>query len=138
MHDPSHRANVESLVSIVQPHKSSPNGLNAPSSGTSDGAGLFQETESARETPSVTVTDIESDTMTLVLTDASGHSYVVRSSEGVPATIQVPAGDYTLNISSSDPMVQTNTGDAVFRKHKQYSAVFHHDTDSGPVHLGDQ
>ena len=131
-------ASPSSLMYAMRPPHAASSGVQSPSSSQpTGGSGLFQETESAKEMPEVTITNIEMDTMTLVLTDASGHTFSTASSHSVPATLQLPPGDYQLSISSNDPGVQTNTGDAIFRKHKHYSATFLHDSEAGPVHLGD-
>jgi hypothetical protein len=147
---PNHSAKTGGFISAVRASDRSSSGLQAPARAeplngnglqtpamAAGGSGLFQEADSAREMPEITVTNVETDTMTLAFIDFNGHRYTVSSSNSQLATIQLPPGDYQLEISSSDPGVQTNTGDAVFRKHKQYTATFRHDTDAGPVHLGD-
>lgn len=77
--------------------------------------------------------------MTLVLRDEFGHEYVARCTRGQDAVIQVPPGDYTVDVSSDNPNTGSNSGDAVFRRYKRYSADFETVPAflADPIHLGD-
>ncbi len=106
--------------------------------GTADLTGsLFHERPGAAENPTIHVTNLEDDLMTLTLRDAAGRQYVVRSINGITQTVSIPAGDYTVEVTSNDPMIHGSTGDATFRRYKEYDATFVHGPPMGPLHLGD-
>ena len=115
----------------------SPSALQQPGTAPPVAGGLFQETNSAEETPVVTIYNVETDSLFMDLVDESGHSFHLASVRGMPGTVRLPSGDYRLRITSSDPRIGATEGTAIFRKHKQYSAVFHHDLPNGPVQIGD-
>lgn len=101
------------------------------------GNGLFVERDSAVEMPTIYITNIEQDMMRLVLEDPVGHRYEATSTSGQTATLHVPAGSYRVTVFSDNPAVQPNSGDAIFRKHKEYEASFAYSQTAEPLHLGD-
>lgn len=112
-------------------------GASLPPVTSAPAPGLFQELPSADPVPSVTVTTDENDVVTVLLLDSVGRSYYAVCSPGVPATIQIPAGQYSVQVSSNDPDVLPNTGDALFRPYRKYSARFYHGIGRDPIHLGE-
>ena len=100
--------------------------------------GLFVEHDSPRETPRLYVTNLENDLMTLTHMDNQGKVYQVTSSHGRTAILELPPGDYQIRVTSDDPRIEGNFGDAVFRRRKEYEAVFQHGQDAEPIHLGDE
>lgn len=138
-HNRHSRRRMGGLIMTTQPAQPArgPDLTGQAGQSSGNGGGLFQETDSAQEMPTISVVNVESDHMTLVLTDVQGHDYKAISSGGVPQTLQVPPGDYRVVVYSDDPGIQANQGDAVFRKHKRYDAQFYHDSVAEPIHLGD-
>lgn len=102
---------------------------------TSDG--MFKERPSQSEMPTIRVTNLDRDTMIFILRDASGHIYRTQSTNGHTATLQVPPGDYTVEVTDDDPMIRPNHGDATFRRYKEYEATFDASLFAPPFHLGD-
>src|SRR5207244_12085836 len=99
---------------------------------------LFREKASTTETPTIRVTNLEDDLMTLTLRDAAGHVTQAQSRSGRTTTILEPPGEYSVDVTSNDPLVQPNSGDAVFRRYKAYDATFAWTSDPTPLHLGDR
>jgi len=102
------------------------------------GAGLFTQRSSKVEQPTIKVSHRLFDvTLTLELTDIyTGRTFVARTS-GPPTSITVPPGDYRVYVYGDDPTVRPNTGDATFRRHTEYEAVFTSSPFAGRIHLGD-
>jgi hypothetical protein len=103
----------------------------------SGGSGFFVEKPGQREMPVLYITNLERDTMTLILRSREGHVYQAISSNGNRVSLQVPAGDYAVQVFSSSPYVQPNYGDATFHRYKEYEANFVDTNDAEPLHLGD-
>ena len=98
---------------------------------------FFIESDSPQEMPVLTFRNFASSNMILTLRDRYGHVYRASRREAELATLQVPAGDYSVSIDSDNPRIRPNWGDAVFHKFKSYDANFtvgHSDT---RIHLGD-
>jgi hypothetical protein len=76
-------------------------------------------------------------TLVLTLTAGSGAVFRALSRNGVEGTIQIPAGDYQVDVECNDPGVLPNHGDASFRQFKEYTAEFVHTIDPERLHLGD-
>lgn len=98
---------------------------------------LFVESESKQERPVLTFRNFADGALTLTLRDRFGHAYRAVSREAQEATLQVPAGEYSVSIDSDSPRIRPNWGDAAFRKFKSYHADFvagHSDT---RIHLGE-
>ena len=98
---------------------------------------LFVESNSAEEMPTLTFRNLADGIMTLTLRDRYGHVYRAASRQSELATLQVPAGDYSVSLESDIPRIRPNWGDATFRRYKSYNALFvagHSDT---RVHLGE-
>ena len=98
---------------------------------------LFAESESKQEMPVLTFRNFADGALTLTLRDRYGHAYRAVSREAQEATLQVPAGEYSVSIDSDSPRIRPNWGDAAFRKFKSYHADFvagHSDT---RIHLGE-
>jgi len=98
---------------------------------------LFTERISASATPTIHVTNREDDVITCVFRDPAGHEFRVQSSAGKTESIRIPPGQYTVEVSSNDPFVQPNSGDATFRRFKDYDADFVHASSAESFHLGD-
>ncbi len=111
---------------------------NAPSAPSADSdTSLFSARSSRTEMPTIHVTNAEVDNMTLTLRDRTGHIYQAQSRDGHTTTIQVPPGDYSVEVVSSNPEITPNSGDAVFRRFTEYDADFVYSTESTRIHLGD-
>jgi len=100
-------------------------------------AGMFVEREGRAESPTLEVSNADNDTMFLLLKDETGRVYHLEAKAMATASLQIPAGRYNIAVSSDNPAIQPNYGDAVFRRHKEYSATFVQSLDYGPIHLGD-
>jgi rubredoxin len=98
---------------------------------------LFVESESTQEMPVLTFRNFAIGTMTLTLRDRYGHVYRASSADEQVATLQIPAGDYSVSIDSDNPRIRPNWGDATFRKFKAYHADFVVGHTDERVHLGD-
>ena len=100
-------------------------------------AGMFVEREGAAESPTLSITNDDNDTMQLLLKDAAGKVYHLEAHPMQTSSLQVPPGHYDVAVSSENPAIRPNYGDAEFRRHKEYSATFVQSADYGPIHLGD-
>lgn len=101
--------------------------------------GMFRERPSQQEMPTVVVENEESDVLTLRFTSADGRQYELHATAGSPGSVQLPAGDYSVYLSSSDPTVEDNSGTAVFRRYRSYQASFHVvDYPVPPIRMGDE
>ena len=87
--------------------------------------------------PTVNVTNGAVGTLTLTLRSPQGKVYTVQATAGEEAHLQVPAGTYTLSITSDMPAIRPNYGDATFQRFKQYDAVFVLGDVDAPIHIGD-
>ncbi len=100
-------------------------------------AGLFVEHESRAEMPSLVITNGDNDTMYLELRDAAGRKHTLTARPNETAQLQIPAGQYGIAVTSDNPYIRPNYGDAVFRRFKEYAATFVTSSDPAPIHLGD-
>jgi hypothetical protein len=100
-------------------------------------SGLFHERPSGAEQPTIVLGNGAEASLTLVLRGEDGREYRVNCEPNGEARLQVPAGHYTLTISSTSPWIQPNYGDATFRRFKEYDAYFVVDDHAPPIHLGD-
>jgi hypothetical protein len=98
---------------------------------------LFVESDSREEMPVLKWRNFTFSPMSITLRDRYGHVYRSSIEHGGVATLQVPAGDYSVSLDSSNPRIHPNWGDASFRKFKAYRAniVLHHSHER--IHLGD-
>jgi hypothetical protein len=101
------------------------------------GSGLFQERASTEETPTIHVYNEEEGTLILTLTDGSGRRYETRATPNQPGVVRVPAGHYAVEVASDLPGIDTNYGDADFRRFNAYDAAFVFASDAERIHLGD-
>lgn len=86
--------------------------------------GIFKRSPSRLETPTINVTNADHDILTVELQHVDGRRYRMMCNGRESRSIQVPAGDYRIVVSSSDPDNAGNEGTAVFRRYSQYSATF--------------
>jgi hypothetical protein len=100
-------------------------------------AGMFLEREGQTEQPTITISNSDTDAMSLLLKDASGRVTLLQVPAMSTASKQVPAGRYDIAVTSENPAIRPNYGDAEFRRRKEYSATFVQSADYGPIHLGD-
>jgi hypothetical protein len=100
-------------------------------------AGMFVEREGRTEMPTLTVTNDDTDAMNLLLKDETGRVLLLPVPALSTASKQIPAGRYDIAVTSDNPAIRPNYGDAVFRRHKEYSTTFIQSPDYGPIHLGD-
>lgn len=101
--------------------------------------GMFKERPSSAETPTVYITNEDNDLMTVVFRSADGRTYQLQATAGMPGSVQLPAGEYEVFITSNSPMISDNSGTAVFRRHREYYASFYTVRgDAPPVRMGDQ
>jgi hypothetical protein len=98
---------------------------------------LFVESNSAEEMPTLTFRNLADGVMTLTLRDRYGHVYRAASRQSELATLQVPAGDYSVSLESDVPRIRPNWGDATFRRYKSYNALFVAGHSDARVHLGE-
>ena len=98
---------------------------------------FFVESDSAQEMPILTFRNIANDTLTLTLRDRYGHVYRASSRSEQMATLQVPAGEYSVSVENDNPHVRPNWGDAAFRRFKSYHADFIEGPFDERIHLGD-
>ncbi len=118
-------------------------GGSALNSGPADSASppgslsLFVESESRQEMPALTFRNLAIGTLTLTLRDRYGHVYRASSSQEELASLQVPAGDYSVSIENDNSLIRSNWGDASFRKFKSYHADFVIGHSNRRIHLGD-
>jgi len=98
---------------------------------------LFVESDSREEMPVLTWRNFTFSPMSITLRDRYGHVYRSSNEHGGVATLQVPAGDYSVSLDSSNPRIHPNWGDGTFRKFKAYRAniVLQHTHER--IHLGD-
>ena len=102
------------------------------------GSGLFVESESKAEAPELAIHNDSDVGLKMVLKGADGKVYELSAAPDQTAHLQVPAGDYALEMSSDSPYVLPNSGDATFRRHKKYDADFVLSNEAhGPIHIGD-
>ncbi len=87
--------------------------------------------------PVLTFRNMDDDTLTLTLRDSAGHVYKATSRLEQLATLQVPAGYYSLSIECDNPRIRPNWGDATFRKFKTYHADFVVGHRDERIHLGE-
>ena len=110
----------------------------APLAGMRDPmAGMFVERESKAEMPTLAITNDDNDTMHLLLKDGAGRVFHLSAGAYETARLQIPTGRYDIAVTSDDPTIRPNNGDAVFRRYKEYSSTFVRSPDYGPIHLGD-
>lgn len=100
-------------------------------------AGMFVARDGRAEMPTLTVTNDDTDAMNLLLKDEAGRVSLLPVPALSTASKQVPAGRYDIAVTSDNPAIRPNYGDAVFRRYKDYSTTFVQSPDYGPVHLGD-
>lgn len=100
-------------------------------------AGLFVERKSRFEMPVLTISNADSDGMHLFLKDSTGKVLHLSIDSMATRSTPVPAGRYDVAISSDNPAIRPNYGDAVFRSFKEYSATFVQSPFNNPIHLGD-
>ncbi len=83
-------------------------------------------------------TDVD-DGVVLTLTGQDGRNYTLDCYPGRNGRIQVPAGDYSVEVHSLTGAVGPNQGTAVFRRYREYEAGFTAVpvTDLEPLRLGD-
>ncbi len=98
---------------------------------------FFVESDGKQEMPVLTFRNMENDTMTLTLQDSYGHVFKASSRSEQLATVQVPAGYYSVSLQNDNPMVRPNWGDATFRKFKTYHADFVEGHFDARIHLGE-
>jgi len=98
---------------------------------------LFVERDSPQEMPILTFSNFTYARMTLTLRDRYGHVYRAACEPAQQATLQVPAGDYSLSLDSDSRSIHSNWGDATFHKFKAYDASFRAGHSDRRVHLGD-
>jgi hypothetical protein len=119
------------------PGGSAVNSAPADSASLPNKLSLFVESASSQEMPVLTFRNFAIGTMTLTLRDRYGHVYRASSTQKQEATLQVPAGDYSVSIDNDNPMIRPNWGDATFRKFKAYHADFVMRHTDRRIHLGD-
>lgn len=120
-----------------RPHGAPLNSAPADATSSPGKVSLFAESDSPQEMPVLTFRNRDASTLTLTLRDRFGHVYRASSRAGEVATLQVPAGDYSVSIDSDNPRILPNWGDAVFRKFKSYQASFQVGHSDTRIHLGD-
>ena len=119
------------------PEGSNLNGAPADAASPPGKLSFFVESNGQEEMPVLTFRNLADGIMTLTLRDRYGHVYRASSRQAELARLQVPAGDYSVSLENSNPLIHPNWGDATFRKFKAYNALFvvgHSDT---RIHLGD-
>ena len=105
----------------------------------SGSSGLFTESASTQEQPILKLyTDVEGGAA-LTLTDESGQRYTCQFSPVQSGSLQVPPGSYSVEVSSLDGSIDSNSGTGTFRRYKQYEATFVvvSADDVSPLRLGD-
>ncbi len=113
------------------------NGAPADASAPPSKFSFFVESDSQQEMPKLTFRNMAIGTLTLTLRDRYGHMYRASSSQEEEATLQVPAGDYSVSIDNDSPLIRPNWGDATFRKFKSYHANFVVGHSNARIHLGE-
>jgi len=101
-------------------------------------SGLFVEKAGKSENPKLTITNDSDDTIHLLLKDQTGRVFHIDAGPYKTESADIPAGQYDIAITGDDPTISGNSGDALFRTYKEYSATFV--VTSGlhnPIHLGD-
>lgn len=103
-----------------------------------EGGSPFTERPSARERPTIFVSNAEGDAIYLELIDADGGTTTIGArGGGQVASSPVDPGEYRVRVYTNNPNVQENTGVAVFRKFREYECVFAYTDSSDPLQLGD-
>jgi hypothetical protein len=101
-------------------------------------AGPFIEKDSKSEIPRLSVTNGTGFALHLLLKDRTGKLFHVDAGPFETANASIPAGEYDLAITGDSPAIHGNSGDAIFRRYKEYSATFVVSFgDNGPIHIGD-
>ena len=100
-------------------------------------SGLFKERSGASESPTIHIINHERGLLRMTLRAENGREFVAQSSDHGTTRIQVPAGHYTVGVTSDQPGIAPNYGDAAFRRFKEYDADFVFAADNKPLHLGD-
>jgi hypothetical protein len=127
---------LKGLRDVAGPSSSLAGAVSAGADMLSDPTGgLFHERPSSQEQPVLTVGNGAFVTLTLVLRGGDGKEYSVSVPPFKTGTLQVPPGGYSLIVSGTG--VDSNTGDATFRRYKSYEATFVLDVYADPIHLGD-
>jgi len=120
-----------------------PTGQEAAAPPAMTSSGFFRERPSNVETPTLRIsTDYEGGVI-LILTGVDGCRYTVTSFPGRDGVIQVPAGDYGVELLSHDGSIEARSGTAVFRRFRAYDASFtlvsrYPWEELPPLRLGDQ
>ncbi|MCC6485520.1 MAG: hypothetical protein IT209_11795 [Armatimonadetes bacterium] len=142
--DLKNRASTTQVMLSSEPVQTPP--IPPPVASTTESPGLapphsamFSESLSRVETPTVIVRNNSDDIMTLTLRDEFGRNYSTQCVRGQDGILSVPSGDYRVEVTSNDPRVLPNSGDATFRRFRRYTASFVTVPEylAGPIHLGD-
>ncbi|MEJ5296632.1 MAG: hypothetical protein WHZ52_01200 [Armatimonadota bacterium] len=87
-------------------------------------SGIFEERPSKVETPTIRIYTDYAGGAVLILTGTDGSRYTVTCYPNRDGIIQVPAGDYGVELCSQDGSINPRTGTAVFRRFTEYEAGF--------------
>ncbi|BCW99164.1 MAG: hypothetical protein KatS3mg024_1991 [Armatimonadota bacterium] len=106
-------------------------------------SGIFEERPSNVETPTIRIYTDYPGGAVLILTGTDGSRYTVACYPNRDGVIQVPAGDYGVEVCSPDGSIPPRTGTAVFRRFTEYEAGFTVITHPAgeelpPLRLGDE
>lgn len=126
-----HTTEKTNMLTVYAPEAPSANGL-------PDGGGLFSAHPTPAITPTLHITNGGPVTTILILSDPGGNErYRIMTAPGEHSSREVSPGRYLVYVMSDDPTIHSNSGDAVFREHSSYDAVWAVGPDFGPIHLGD-
>ena len=119
------------MLTVSAPEAPSANGL-------PDGGGLFTAHPTPAITPTLHITNEGPATTILILSNSEGNErYRIATAPGGSSSQEISQGRYLVYLMADDPTIQSNSGDAVFREHSSYDAVWGVGPDVGPIHLGD-